>query len=250
MSPRSRKCAEPLLNTSPAIQYRPTAVAPRALPLLRRTARLLVGFAAVCGVSGAVCAISADDAMARSERLQRWSTLAEPSAARLQSLPPMLPVEGVSPDDLRDSFDAPRSHGRHHLAIDIMAPRNTPVVAAVDGEIRKLTTSAGGGLTIYQFDESESRVYYYAHLQRYREGLRERTIVRRGEIIGYVGTSGDATPDAPHLHFAIAELPPSKAYWKGVPVDPYPLLARSPSLDTDSGTPATGNQTASVAARR
>jgi murein DD-endopeptidase MepM/ murein hydrolase activator NlpD len=242
--------AEPVLNTPTLIRFRRSAVAPRALHPLRRTARLLIGFAAVFGLSGASCALRADDSRLRTERQQRWVDLAGTSAAatRLQSLPPMLPVEGVTPGDLRDSFDAPRSHGRRHRAIDIMAPRNTPVLAAVDGEIRKLTTSVGGGLTIYQFDESEGRVYYYAHLQRYREGLRERALVHRGEIIGYVGTSGNASPGAPHLHFAVADLPPSKEWWKGAPVDPYPLLVRR--FEGDSSAPASDNQTVSVAARR
>lgn len=241
---------EPLLNT-PAINRR-SAVASRALPLFRRTARLLIAVATVCGVSGAASTLSANDAALRAARLQRWAAVAEPSVAatRLQSPPPTLPVQGVAPDELRDSFDSPRSNGRRHLAIDIMAPRNTPVVAAVDGEIRKLTTSAGGGLTIYQFDESEGYVFYYAHLQRYREGLRERTFVHRGEIIGYVGTSGNADQDAPHLHFAIAELLPSKAYWKGVPVDPYPLLASRRLIEPGSDMPTVTSETSSAAARR
>ncbi len=204
---------------------------------LRPRARLFIVFAAIGVVSGAIGALSANDASLRGERERRWADLAGPSAdaARLHPLPPMLPVEGVRPADLSDSFDSPRSHGRRHEAIDILAPRNTPVVAAVDGEIRKLTVSAGGGLTIYQFDESASHVYYYAHLQRYREGLREHDVVHRGEIIGYVGTSGNATPDAPHLHFAIRQLPPSKEWWKGTPIDPYPLLVESEPIEIDSG---------------
>ncbi len=229
---------EPVLNTSLRIQHHRSADASRALHLLRRTARLLIGFASVLAVSGASNALMANDASLRVERLQHWSDMAAPSAdvTRMQSLPPMLPVKGATPGDLRDTFDSPRSHGRRHAAIDILAPRNTPVVAAVDGEIRKLATSAAGGLTIYQFDESESHVYYYAHLERYRQGLRKRTFVRRGEIIGYVGTSGNA--DTPHLHFAIGELPASKEWWKGVPVDPYPLLVAGSSIEIEVGASA------------
>lgn len=240
VTPVAQIDAEPFLNTSLRVPYRRSADASRALCLQRRTARLLIGFAAVCGVLGASSASMANDASLRVERLQRWSDLAAPSAdmTRMQSLPPMLPVEGATSGDLRDTFDSPRSHGRRHAAIDILAPRNTPVVAAVDGEIRKLATSAGGGLTIYQFDESERRVYCYAHLQRYRQGLRARTFVHRGEIIGYVGTSGNA--GTPHLHFAIGELPASKEWWKGAPVDPYPLLVASSSIEAGAGAPASG----------
>ena len=198
----------------------------------------IFAFAAVCTMSGAASDLHANDASLRAEREQRWENLAGPSATRIDPLPPILPVEGVTPDELRDSFDAPRSRGRRHQAIDIMAPRNTPVVAAVDGEIRKLATSAAGGLTIYQFDDSESHVYYYAHLERYRPGLRERTFVRRGEIIGYVGTSGNA--DTPHLHFAIGALPPSKEWWKGTPLDPYPLLVENTWTGSGSGAIASG----------
>jgi murein DD-endopeptidase MepM/ murein hydrolase activator NlpD len=105
-----------------------------------------------------------------------------------------------------------------------MAPRGTPVVAAVDGTIRKLFNSGGGGLTIYQFDEAEERVYYYAHLDRYADGVAEGLVVKQGTVIGYVGTTGNAAPDAPHLHFSVEVLPPTKEWWKGTPVNPYPLL--------------------------
>jgi murein DD-endopeptidase MepM/ murein hydrolase activator NlpD len=139
----------------------------------------------------------------------------------------VLPVAGVSTRDLRDSFDQPRSDGRRHEAIDILAPRGTPVFAAVDGTIRKLFTSGAGGLTIYEFDVAQGRVYYYAHLDRYRDGLHEEESVERGEIIGYVGTSGNAPANTPHLHFAIANLPAGKEWWKGEAVDPYPILMKS-----------------------
>lgn len=105
-----------------------------------------------------------------------------------------------------------------------MAPRGTPVVAAVDGTIRKLFFSKGGGITIYQFDRSEARVYYYAHLDRYADGMAEGLFVKQGTVIGYVGVTGNAPPGAPHLHFSIEVLPPTKEWWKGQPVNPYPLL--------------------------
>jgi len=137
----------------------------------------------------------------------------------------IVPVAGITPADLHDNYLQARGGGtRLHGAIDIMAPRNTPVLAAVDGTIRKLFTSAGGGLTIYQFDPAEERIYYYAHLDRYAADLREGQFVRQGSVIGFVGTTGNAAPDAPHLHFAIEMLPPTKEWWKGTPVNPYPIL--------------------------
>ena len=136
----------------------------------------------------------------------------------------LIPVAGVSADELLDSFEQPRGAGRSHRAIDIRAPRGTPVLAAVSGTIRKLFTSRAGGLTIYQFDLAERRVYYYAHLDRYADGLREGQRVEQGTVIGYVGTTGNAPSDTPHLHFSVEDLPPSKQWWKGSPVNPYPLL--------------------------
>jgi murein DD-endopeptidase MepM/ murein hydrolase activator NlpD len=98
------------------------------------------------------------------------------------------------------------------------------VIAAVDGTVRKLFTSRAGGLTIYEFDVNEERVYYYAHLESYADGIREGLFVKEGTVIGYVGTSGNAPPGTPHLHFAIGVLTPTKEWWKGEPVNPYPLL--------------------------
>jgi len=138
----------------------------------------------------------------------------------------LVPVQGITPSQLRDTFTESRSGGRVHRAIDILAPRGTPVIAAVDGTIRKLFTSQGGGLTIYEFDRDEMRVYYYAHLERYVDGLAEGDFVRQGQVIGYVGTSGNAPIGTPHLHFSIEDLPPTKEWWKGEPVNPYTLLTR------------------------
>jgi len=132
-------------------------------------------------------------------------------------------VEGVVAADLRDTFAEVRDGGRTHRAMDILAPHGTPVIASVDGTIRKFFTSKAGGLTIYQFDRDEARVYYYAHLDRYADGLAEGDFVARGRVIGYVGTTGNAGA-TPHLHFAIETLPPTKEWWKGEPINPYPLL--------------------------
>jgi murein DD-endopeptidase MepM/ murein hydrolase activator NlpD len=137
-----------------------------------------------------------------------------------------IPVHGVTVDQLHDSFTAARGTDRAHEAIDIMAPRRTPVVAARDGTIAKLFTSKQGGLTIYEFDPSQTFCYYYAHLDGYAGGVREGEAVQRGQVIGYVGSTGNASPDAPHLHFAIFKLTPEHQWWKGDPIDPYPVLAQ------------------------
>ena len=135
----------------------------------------------------------------------------------------IVPVQGIEAKALRDDFTQPRSNGRTHGAIDILAPLGTPVVAAADGTIRKLFSSKAGGLTIYQFDRDEKLLYYYAHLDRYDPSITEGEFVVQGTVIGYVGTTGNAR-GTPHLHFSVEELPPSKEWWKGTPVNPYPLL--------------------------
>ena len=136
-----------------------------------------------------------------------------------------LPVEGIDDDDLRDTFFDTRGGGRPHEALDIMAPRGTPVLAVEDGTIAKLFLSqGGGGITIYQFDPSRQFSYYYAHLDRYASGLQEGQSVRRGDVIGYVGSTGNASPDAPHLHFGIFRLTPERSWWKGEPINPHPVL--------------------------
>jgi len=136
-----------------------------------------------------------------------------------------IPVEGADDDDLRDTFFDSRGGSRAHEALDIMAPRHTQVLAADDGVIKKLFMSkGGGGITIYQFDPTETYCYYYAHLDRYAANLKEGQRVRRGDVIGYVGSTGNASADAPHLHFAIFRLGPERQWWKGEPINPYPIL--------------------------
>lgn len=134
-----------------------------------------------------------------------------------------MPVEGVEPDDLVRSFSDSRG-GRPHEAIDIPAPRNTPVTAIEAGKIARLFYSRAGGVTIYQFDPTETYCYYYAHLERYADGLAEGQEVRKGQIIGYVGVSGNAPKNTPHLHFAIFRLTGAKRWWEGTPLDPYDVL--------------------------
>ncbi|MES2018470.1 MAG: M23 family metallopeptidase [Pseudomonadota bacterium] len=137
----------------------------------------------------------------------------------------LLPVEGVKYSQLSDNFDQPRGAERHHEALDIMAPAGAKVYAVSDGKVAKLFNSKPGGLTIYQFDPTEKFAYYYAHLERYADNLKEGATIKRGELIGYVGSTGNASPAAPHLHFAVVALTPEKQWWKGTPINPYPLIA-------------------------
>jgi murein DD-endopeptidase MepM/ murein hydrolase activator NlpD len=135
----------------------------------------------------------------------------------------IIPVEGVRESALRDTFFDSRD-GRLHEALDIMAPRHTPVRAVEDGRVVRLFTSRAGGLTVYMFDPSEQFCYYYAHLDRYAPGLKEGQTVSQGSVIGYVGSTGNASATAPHLHFAVFRLTPEKAWWKGEPINPFLIL--------------------------
>lgn len=135
-----------------------------------------------------------------------------------------LPVQGIKREELRDTFNEMRGSSRRHEALDVLAPRNTPILAVEDGTIAKLFVSDAGGLTIYQFDPSSAYAYYYAHLERYADGIKEGQQVKRGQVLGYVGTTGNAPRDTPHLHFAIFKLGEDKKWWQGIPIDPYSVL--------------------------
>jgi len=135
-----------------------------------------------------------------------------------------VPIDNADVGRLKGMFAEKRDRNRAHEAVDILAPRNTPIHAVEDGTIEKLFTSKAGGLTIYQFEPSGRFCYYYAHLEGYASGLHDGQSVERGEIIGYVGTSGNAPPNTPHLHFAIFELGRDKRWWEGNPIDPYLVL--------------------------
>lgn len=136
----------------------------------------------------------------------------------------MIPVAGVAAGQLRDDFNEVRD-GHRHDGIDILAPRGTPVLAAAEGNVVKLFNSKPGGLTVYLFDDSQTHCYYYAHLDRYATGLKEGMLLRQGDVLGYVGTTGDAPANTPHLHFEVHILGPDKHWWEGTPIDPYALLA-------------------------
>jgi len=135
-----------------------------------------------------------------------------------------LPIDNADVERLKGMFGASRDGNPRHEAVDILAPRDTPIHAIGDGTIAKLFTSQAGGLTIYQFDPDQRFCYYYAHLERYATGLVDGQGVTRGEVIGFVGTSGNAPPNTPHLHFAIFELGADHSWWGGRPIDPYLVL--------------------------
>lgn len=146
-------------------------------------------------------------------------------AAELPAGKLMVPVDGIKFSQLTDTYGAPRGSERHHEALDIMAPKGTRVVAVADGKVVKLFNSVRGGLTVYQFEPTEKFAYYYAHLDKYADGVKEGTLLKRGDLVGYVGVTGNSDPKAPHLHFAVVQLTPEKQWWKGTPVNPYPLMA-------------------------
>ncbi|MEG0193637.1 MAG: peptidoglycan DD-metalloendopeptidase family protein [Stenotrophomonas sp.] len=176
--------------------------------------------------------VAADHAPALSAE-QAATTIAEPDPAAASGTPSglLLPVQGIAPSQLQDTFTDARSEGRVHDAIDIMAAAGTPVLAVADGHVEKLFDSKRGGLTIYQFEPSGRWCYYYAHLQRYADGLAEKQAIKRGDVIGYVGSTGNANPEAPHLHFEVHVLGPEKQWWKGESINPYPLLKKGDGGD-------------------
>jgi murein DD-endopeptidase MepM/ murein hydrolase activator NlpD len=173
------------------------------------------------------CAGLAAAAEAPPAALPPDGVLSQAVAERLDPvLPLQVPVSGVRREALVDTFDDRRGTDRRHEALDIPAPRGTPVTAVDDGEVMKLFLSEPGGLTVYQFDRTRSVAYYYAHLDRYADGLAEGQVLHRGDAIGAVGSTGNADPEAPHLHFAVFELGPQRRWWKGRAVNPLPLLVR------------------------
>ncbi|MDP1567307.1 MAG: M23 family metallopeptidase [Polaromonas sp.] len=153
------------------------------------------------------------------------ATLAVPADAahltRLRVRDLEIPVKGFRASELSDNYNQGRAGGALHEALDIMAPRGTPVLAVEDGRVAKLFLSKPGGITLYQFDPSGEYAYYYAHLDAYADGIAEGGNLRKGQVIGYVGSSGNAAPDAPHLHFAIYKLGPDKQWWRGTPLNPF-----------------------------
>ena len=134
-----------------------------------------------------------------------------------------VPIDGVEIESFKGGF-AERRGSRPHEAVDILSPRNTPILAVDNGTIAKLFDSKAGGHTIYQFDATGHIAYYYAHLEKYAEGLHDGQVVKQGDVLGYVGTSGNAPPNTPHLHFGVFELDDSGRWWKGKALDPYQVF--------------------------
>jgi murein DD-endopeptidase MepM/ murein hydrolase activator NlpD len=135
-----------------------------------------------------------------------------------------IPVAGMTMAQLQDTFDEGRSSGRVHRALDILAPRGTPVLAADSGRVLRMSVNSLGGNTIYAADPLGRVVYYYAHLDAYRTGLAQGATIARGDTLGFVGTTGNAPKDTPHLHFQVMRMPPDGKYWDGEPINPYPLF--------------------------
>jgi murein DD-endopeptidase MepM/ murein hydrolase activator NlpD len=182
------------------------------------------------------CVPMADTALPASSAIEMTAPepIAAPPSAAAAILTPesvvpvenqlLIPVSGIKANALQDTFNQARGAERRHEAMDIVAPKGTQVFAVADGKIAKLFNSKLGGLTLYQFDTNAQLAYYYAHLDRYADGVQEGMVLKRGDLVGYVGTSGNADPNTPHLHFAVFVLGPEKQWWKGSPINPYPLL--------------------------
>jgi murein DD-endopeptidase MepM/ murein hydrolase activator NlpD len=130
-----------------------------------------------------------------------------------------VPVEGVGVKQIKSSWHAPRSGGRLHEGQDIFARHGTAVRSATEGYVVKLGESALGGNTIFVLGAG-GRSYYYAHLDSYAEGLAVGAHVTPEAVLGYVGTTGNASGTAPHLHFGV--------YTPGGAIDPLPLLKNTP----------------------
>ena len=193
---------------------------------MQRVRRAILCAAAVTGIAAGLRAGAIARAAAVAVTPAAGPAAPSPSAVARDApfdRPLRMPIDGVPRSSLHDTFEASRATGSHE-ALDIAAPRGTPVRAVDDGRIAKLFRSVPGGITVYQFDPSARFAYYYAHLDRYADDLREGATVRAGDVIGYVGTTGSAPPDAPHLHFAIFRLGPERAWWRGTPINPYPIL--------------------------
>jgi peptidoglycan LD-endopeptidase LytH len=155
-----------------------------------------------------------------------WANNSSTPTPLIQTSGLIIPVAGVRAEQLLDTFSGARGEGRVHDAIDIPAPKGTPVLAVANGKILRLFQSKPGGTTIYQLSSDEKFIYYYAHLDRYADGLGEGRIVSQGETIAYVGDTGNAGAGNYHLHFSIAMTSDPKRWWEGVNINPYPLLRK------------------------
>ncbi|MEA9760324.1 M23 family metallopeptidase [Xanthomonas campestris pv. raphani] len=201
--------ATPATASAPAAQRTPASAAPEEMT----AATPLAAAPAPAQAASAMAAPVGGPSAAQAEQASASNTVAL-----------LIPVQGITSSQLQDTFTDARSEGRVHDAIDILAPAGTPVLAVADGTVEKLFDSKRGGLTVYQFEPGGKYCYYYAHLQRYADGLAEKQVIKRGQLIGYVGSTGNADPAAPHLHFEIHRLGPEREWWKGEALNPYPVL--------------------------
>jgi len=204
-----------LLLAAACSQRAPYRVIPAPAPSVRATA-------------GRGASSGSDRAAPSDITLSAMATLPSANNASMPS-DLLFPVPAVEGSRLEDSFDAPRDHGRRHGAIDIMAPRGTPVLSVQDGHILRLSKNSNGGITVYAADLNDQFVYYYAHLDRYHPSVYAGRPLLRGDTLGYVGTTGNAPKDTPHLHLQVMRMPADRKFWNGEPINPYPLLVRAAS---------------------
>ena len=189
----------------------------------RRSAGSATPTAAVTGrVSDTGAPISDPDA-ATAASAERGATEIE----ALREMDLMVPVEGITPKQIPDTYWSKRDAGRLHRASDIMAAKGTTVVAPVEGIVLKVGRNTSGGIVVYTTDTERRFVFYHAHLDRVADGLADGSTVRQGDVIGYVGSTGNAQPNAPHLHFQVMRMPADGRYWEGMPVDVRPFLTRT-----------------------
>jgi murein DD-endopeptidase MepM/ murein hydrolase activator NlpD len=198
-------------SVAPASRYpMPSATTPRVEPRVAAPATSGIALSTVAAAPSAEVPVDAT------------------AVAHLKGM--LFPVGGVDSMRLDDSFDAVRDGGsRKHNAIDIMAPRGTPVLAVSDGRVLRLMKSTKGGLTLYASDLEDQFVYYYAHLDRYHPKLYSGKPLMRGDTLGFVGTTGNAPAHLPHLHFQVMRMPANGSFVNGTPINPYPLLRATTS---------------------
>lgn len=164
-----------------------------------------------------------------------FTAVAESDLANLRTTGLLVPVRGALIAKIEDSFDAPRDGGRRHDAVDILAPRGTPILAASEGYVLRIGSNSLGGNVIWTSDPEQRFVHYYAHLDRYARGIRVGDKIIRGALLGYVGTTGNAPPNVPHLHFQVMRVTDSRRWWDGTPVNPYPFLIDPGAVAASSG---------------